>query len=311
MTVEVLDAFTALVKSQADRDIILISRAISRELHYDLSKLVASGRQHDLCTVFLTTRGGDPDGGYRMARCLQHHYKHIRLVIPSLCKSAGTLVAIGAHELVIGDLGELGPLDIQVRKSSELEERSSGLDIIQALGAAEGHAHQAFQSALISIRRGGRLSTKLAGEFAANLAIGMVAPLYNQIDPNRLGEMQRAMKIATDYGERLNRASKALRPDALDTLVSEYPSHSFVIDRKEAQDLFTSVQKPTAEEAEFASQLWHILGEQMGIGPIFVRDDKPKTGVDHDGIIEGNVEHEPEAEPGEVEPAPGAPDAQG
>jgi len=304
-TEAIMKVVSELANSQPDRDIILISRMISRELHYDLSALVESGRQKENCTVFLTTRGGDPDGGYRMARCLQHHYKHIRLVIPSLCKSAGTLAAIGAHELVIGDLGELGPLDVQVRKSSELEERSSGLDIIQALGAAEGHAHQAFQSALISIRRGGRLSTKLAGEFAANLAIGMVAPLYNQIDPHRLGEMQRSLKIALEYGERLNQATKALRPGALDTLVSGYPAHSFVIDRKEAASLFTSVKKPTKEEAEFASQLWHLLGEQVDKGPFFIRDEKPNQGVDHDGIIEGDGEHPPEEEPGDVEQAPG------
>lgn len=162
---------SVMLKEQGDRDVILISRGISRGLHHDLSLRILAEQKHDKCTVFLTTLGGDPDGGFRIARCLQHHYKHIRLVIPSLCKSAGTLIAIGAHELVIGDLGELGPLDVQVLKSSELEERSSGLDIVQALEAVQTHARQAFHGMLIEIRQGGRLSTKLAGEFAANVAI--------------------------------------------------------------------------------------------------------------------------------------------
>ena len=122
------EAVANLAAANPTRDIILISHSISRELHGSLSDLIANGKQNDNCTVFLTTTGGDPDGGYRIARCLRHHYGHVRLVIPSLCKSAGTLLAVGADELAIGDRGELGPLDIQVRKASELEERSSGLD---------------------------------------------------------------------------------------------------------------------------------------------------------------------------------------
>jgi hypothetical protein len=314
---ELQEAIARLVASTPDRDILLISEGISRKLHHDLSLVIAKDQQHKKCTLFLTTRGGDPDGGYRIARCLQHHYDHIRLVIPSLCKSAGTLVAIGANEIIIGDLGELGPLDIQVRKASELEERSSGLDIIQALEAAQTHARQAFHTTLVEIRKGGRLSTKLAGEFAANVAIGVAAPLYNQIDPNRLGEMQRAMRIAHEYGERLNRSSRALRNGALDNLIAGYPSHSFVIDRKEASELFSSVQHPSAEEKEFCRILWNVLGEQSGYGPTFIRDEPNTQGEQHDGTDENDdkAEREPEAEPEaerhEDAADSGAPDDQG
>lgn len=302
-----------LVASASDRDIILISQPISRELHYDLTQLIASGKIHDKCTLFLTTRGGDPDGGYRIARCLRHHYSHIRVVIASLCKSAGTLVVIGANEVVIGDLGELGPLDIQVRKSSELEERSSGLDIIQALEAAQNHTREAFHSTLVEIRRGGRLSTKLAGEFAATVAIGVAAPLYNQIDPNRLGEMQRAMRIAHEYGQRLNKSSKSLKPGALENLVANYPAHGFVIDRKEASELFNNVQKPTAEEDEFCKNFWNVLGEQAGVGPLFIRDDEAvNEGENYDGATENGIEDAAEtSERTEDAADPAAPNGEG
>nr|WP_307731895.1 hypothetical protein [Massilia sp. H27-R4] len=231
------------------------------------------------------------------------------MVIPSLCKSAGTLVVIGADEVVIGDLGELGPLDIQVRKSSELEERSSGLDIIQALGAAQDHTRQAFHSTLVEIRRGGRLSTKLAGEFAATVAIGVAAPLYSQIDPNRLGEMQRAMRIAHEYGQRLNKSSKALRAGALENLVASYPSHSFVIDRKEASELLTNVQSPTQEENDFCEMFWIVLGEQSGHGPMYIRNNE---GDEHDGTTQNDIQSPPDAaESGENSADPATADGEG
>lgn len=204
-------AYAKIIGEAGDRDIIIVSRGISRELHADLTKRIAEQQRHVNCTLFLTTRGGDPDGGYRFARCLRHHYKHVRLVVPSLCKSAGTLVAIAADELAIGDQGELGPLDIQVHKGSEMMERSSGLDIVQAMQSIRQHTQDAYRKALIEFRRGARLSTKLAGEFAASIAVGIAAPLYAQIDPIRLGEMQRAMKIARDYGARLDGYTRGLR----------------------------------------------------------------------------------------------------
>jgi hypothetical protein len=245
-------------------------------------------KRYDKCTVILTTMGGDPGAGFRIARCLRHHYKNIRLVIPSFCKSAGTLVAIGADELVIGDLGELGPLDIQVSKASELAERSSGLDIIQALEVVQGQVRMAFHNTLLEIRKGSRLSTKLAGEMAASVAIGVAAPLYSQIDPNRLGEMQRAMSIAHEYGLRLNASSKILKEGMLDALVANYPSHSFVIDRKEASELFNNVESPTSAENDFCHAFWQeVLGKETDQGPFFVRKPDDSQGGTHDGISEG------------------------
>ncbi|MFY3138033.1 SDH family Clp fold serine proteinase [Achromobacter xylosoxidans] len=266
------NAIQELAEEQSDRDFILISRGVTRELHHDLSEHLATKKRHTKCTVFLTTRGGDADGGYRTARCLRHNYEHVRLIIPSLCKSAGTLIAIGADELVIGDLGELGPLDVQVRKANELAERSSGLDIIQALGISLSHVQGAFRDTLLGVRRGLRLSTRLAGEFASQLAAGVAAPLYAQIDPNRLGEMQRAVQIASQYGERLNACSNALQEDALEKLVAGYPSHGFVIDRKEAKELFNSVTKPTEKESKLTSVAWEILRDEAEIGPLFLLD---------------------------------------
>ncbi|MDW3683360.1 hypothetical protein RA280_16725 [Cupriavidus sp. CV2] len=264
------NAIEVYLSQNVDRDVIVISQGITRDLHRALTQKVRANQRHEKCTLFLTTYGGDPDGAYRIARCLRHHYKHLRIVIPSYCKSAGTLITIVADELVIGDLGELGPLDIQVLKNSELSERSSGLDIIQALGAARQHAQDAFHAGLINIRNSARLSTKLAGEFAATIAVGVAGPLYAQIDPIRLGEMQRAMRIAHEYGQRLNRYTNALLEGALDKLVADYPAHGFVIDRKEASELFRTVKKPTEAEDNFCITLASVLDTQSGYGPEFI-----------------------------------------
>lgn len=260
-------AIDALYAEKPDHDFILISHPIERSLHQKLTDVLEKhkhgGKAQAKCTVFLTTYGGDPHAGFRIARALRHHYKKgVRVVVPSFCKSAGTLIAIGANELAIGDLGELGPLDVQVSKPTEILERGSGLDYTQALMVALEHAQSAFAHSLMQMRGRFRFSTKMAGELAARLACGVVEPLYAQIDPNRIGEMQRAIQIANEYGTRLNGHASNLKEGALDTLVAGYPSHSFVIDRKEAGQLFKSVHSLTPAEQLACTTLWFLMGEQ-------------------------------------------------
>lgn len=237
-------------------DLILLSHAISRDLYLELCGKLHGRPKAKACTVFLTTYGGDPHAGFRIARCLRNHYERVRLVVPYFCKSAGTLIAIGADELAIGDRGELGPLDIQIANPSEIFERSSGLDLTAAMEFAMGHAQAIFRSSILDIRRNTRVSTKLAGELASKLAIGMVEPIYQQIDPVRLGETQRAMKVTFEYGKRLNEHTNVLKAGALNKLVAGYPAHGFVIDRKEAKSLFSSVESPTDVEVKFYTAVW-------------------------------------------------------
>lgn len=99
---------------------------------------------------------------------------------------------------------------------------------------------------------GNRLSTKTAMEVATNLTTGLFQPVYEQIDPVRLGEIARTMRIAQEYGQRLDAVSDNLKNMALQRLVSGYPSHGFVIDRDETERLFVNVRQPTDNERTLA-----------------------------------------------------------
>jgi hypothetical protein len=194
--------------------------------------------------VFLTTFGGDGDSAYRLAACLRRHYKNgtVRAYIFGLCKSAGTLAVLGADEIAFGDFGELGPLDVQLTKPDEVYPTSSGLDIFQAVGVVTSTAFDAYQNYFEKIIENseGHISAKTSAEIARELAVGLFAPMTSQIEPERLGEVQRAINVASVYGRRLDRGN--LRKDALQRLVQGYPTHGFVIDFDEAKTLFHKVR---------------------------------------------------------------------
>ncbi|WP_353172499.1 SDH family Clp fold serine proteinase [Acinetobacter rudis] len=249
-------------KLNGDVDTIYYIGEISRSGYTQISNTCKSLKKngHRKAVLFLLTFGGNPHMGFRIARALQHHYEDgFTVVIPSSCKSAGTLISIGATELVIADEGELGPLDIQLSKSTELFEQTSGLDLPQAMSALRSGVTDSIRDVLIEVRMGGRLSTKIASEIATNVTTGIYSPIFAQIDPLRLGELHRATMIAYEYGKKLSDKSENLKQSALKQLIMDYPSHGFVIDRKEAKSIFKTVRSPNENELEIINNLSSII----------------------------------------------------
>ena len=121
------------VAAAADADVLLLNGPMARPLDFQIIDLCASRARRANVILVLVTEGGDADPAYRIARCLQEHYDRFSLFVSGYCKSAGTLVALGAHEIVITDHGELGPLDVQMSKEDELGATRSGLTVLSAL----------------------------------------------------------------------------------------------------------------------------------------------------------------------------------
>lgn len=244
----------AAVGAQYDADVILYSGDIEYGVTDQLIHLARRQKRRRNVVLTLATRGGSPDAAYRIARCLQRQYDKFILYIYGMCKSAGTLISIGADEIILSDFGEFGPLDIQLGKRDELAETVSGLNITQALSSLNTRASESFHAMLRDLRGGsrGQISTKLAAEIATNFAVGLHEKLYAQIDPVQLGSMERSINIASDYGKRLQKQGENVKQGTVDRLVSGYSSHSFVIDLDEAKELFNVVRKPTETEEELA-----------------------------------------------------------
>jgi hypothetical protein len=217
--------------------------------------------------LFLTTAGGNPDVAYRIARYLQEKYRKFTVYVDTYCKSAGTLITLGADEVIMSDRAELGPLDVQLLKPDELEGRDSGLDLIHALERLKETSYEVFEGFFwtLWLKGGGQISSKSALKVAIQATSGLLGPVYHQIEPMKLGQFYRAMEIAEAYGKRLNTRGN-LKPEALHRLIYDYPSHSFVIDRSEAEQfIFESVREPNEQEAQVVlelRQIPHINGDQ-------------------------------------------------
>jgi len=243
-------------------DVLLFSGRIDEENVDEFINVVKRAKRRANVFLMLTTRGGSPDAAFRMARCLQRMYTKFTLCVYGRCKSAGTLIAVGAHELVLADFGELGPLDVQLGKNDEIFEEVSGLNITQALNSLNTRTHAFFTEVLVTIRQGSRaqVSTKLAAEIATGLAVGTYGKIFSQVDPGQLGAIERAIHIASDYGDRLK--STNVKQGTIDKLISGYSTHGFVIDLQEAKSLFNVVRETDKIEEDLGECIAHVTRDQ-------------------------------------------------
>jgi Serine dehydrogenase proteinase len=236
-------------------DAIILNGFIEQELFAQLVKALGEGgKKSDNAVVAVVTYGGQANQAYRISRLLQAMYNDLVIFVPSLCKSAGTLIAAAGNKLVISPFGEIGPLDVQLPERDEIGEKKSGLTMRSALEDLRSHSFELFSDFMMEIknRSSSNVSFRLAAELARDVTIGLMGNVYSQIHPDVLGKDFRDLSIATKYGDRLNRKFGNLKPDGIARLVHEYPSHDFVIDRDEAEEIFNRVESPNAK-------LWDLL----------------------------------------------------
>ena len=266
-------------------------------------------KSRDECLLILTTDGGDADAAYKIARYLQEKYKKVSVLISGRCKSAGTLLAIGAHELVFTPYGELGPLDIQLSKVDRFDQLQSGLTITDSLNTLEERALDRFYRMVRDYiqSNNGLLSFASATKAASDFVTQLYAPVFSRIDPEEVGARARSMRIAADYGRRLGIKSQNMKLHTLKALSETYSSHSFVIDQQEAETLFMRVRKASDAEAKVVAALerYARFESHDGSNLVFRALSKPLTKGATRGAANGtthrrgdkaaNVAHSPRA----------------
>jgi hypothetical protein len=252
-----------VIRKEHNADFLVYAGAINRRgAEKVVSELAEATAKHKNLILLLCTTGGDSHAAFKIARACQATYDtvmpserykttdHPRLTVfvPTLCKSAGTIIALGADDLMMSSDAELGPIDIQMRRPEEVGELTSTLTPVQAIQSLQRQMTTVFVDMFSALRFDEKMafSTKMAGEIARDMAGSLIGPIAGQIDPFRLAETERLLKISSEYGERLNEGVENLRDGALSRLLSAYPSHGFVIDRGEANTLFRRVYKPSA-----------------------------------------------------------------
>ena len=184
--------------------------------------------------LLLHTTGGLPVPAYLISRYLKASPGGgFVAVIPRRAKSAGTLIALGAKEIHMGMMSELGPVDPQISDQPALG-LGSALEYIA--GVCEKHPKSAEM-----------LSKYLQGT----------------LNIQHLGLFERISESATHYAEKLLRRDSLSQDrvkEVAKRLVYGYKDHSFAIDCDEIRDILgEEIVKIETQEYVLANLLHQYL----------------------------------------------------
>jgi hypothetical protein len=177
----------------------------------DLLYNIPQGTSIDL---LLHTIGGDLDAAEKLIRLVLAKITdgaELRVVIPDFAKSAGTLMALGAHRLLMGDSSELGTIDPQVT-------------LIDVQG---NHICQSILSYLTSFDDYARILRDNPHDPVASIMV-------QKFDPNVVGKfrlvIQRARNSAENLLKRQGLPFSQIANDLMD--IARWPSHRQMINWK-------------------------------------------------------------------------------
>ena len=90
--------------------------------------------------LLLYSPGGDGETAVRLVRAAQARCRELTVIVPDIAKSAATLLAMGAHRILMSAVSDLGPIDPQFRMGGNL---IAAKDIIAAVDDAAEKVQEA------------------------------------------------------------------------------------------------------------------------------------------------------------------------
>jgi hypothetical protein len=121
-----------------------------------------------------------------------------------------------------------------------------------------------FKDVLHAVQEESGMRTLDASGIATEFTGKLYAPLYAQIDLDTFAEDVEGEELVMQYAERLLRRYRPTLlssggEEALKRLVRAYPSHCFVIDREELQELGLPHRLPNEEESAMLDRVARAL----------------------------------------------------
>ena len=236
------------LEKKYDADVYMHSGDILHEMpevvKTEISKTKSMEHSRKNALLILTTLGGYAEPAYQVANMFQRKYNEFYVYNPYYCKSAGTLLSLGANKLIMDEYAEFGPLDVQLPSRKHVNSFRSGAQNMYTFQALGTEVCNLYLGIVEKINKSNKsdISKESAQKIAINLTIGIMQPIYAQIDPHELGSDLRDLSIAIHYGQRLAALSDNLKENTITRLVEGYPSHSFVINFLETRKLFKNVE---------------------------------------------------------------------
>ena len=215
-------------------------------------------------SLFLYTRGGDTAAAWNIINLLRQFCDFLQVIIPHKAHSAGTLISIGANEIVMTKQATLGPIDpsINTALNPAIPGAPPNVTFPVSVEAVKGYLQFAKDELMIK---------------DDNALASIMIKLSDSVHPLVLGEVYRSRAQIKMLAEKLltNQISDADKAQKIISfLCSDSGSHDYTINRREARNnLGLNIKIPTPEEYNIIKEIYNSFALDLGLGIPF----DPKT----------------------------------
>jgi len=231
----------------------------SEVLDYLINHLDAIGTVPKI-SLFLYTKGGHTLAAWSIANLILQFCNEFEVIIPAKAHSAGTLLSLGANNIIMTKQATLGPIDPSVNTplNPHIPEAPPDARVSVSVEAITGYIDLAKEIGITDSED----VTKVFSDLSKN------------VHPLVLGQVFRTRSQIRMLGRRL--LSKHMDENIeniLSFLCSESGSHDYHIYRQEARDeLKLNVNAPTDEEYRIIKSIYDDVAEFLSISNPFVPD---------------------------------------
>lgn len=192
----------------------------------------------DKLSLVLNSPGGSIEAAFGIAKAIRGQCQEFEVIVPDIAKSAATLIALAADRILLGQFGELGPLDPQIPDREGGSGRRSPLEIVKGLEYLRDYYIETFDLMVRFLLEQSGMDVAHTMEHATEALSPIAGALYNSVGYRELGEAVRYLTVSQQYArETMRRWSpldQASSDAVVETLVWEYPDHGYMIDVDEA-----------------------------------------------------------------------------
>jgi len=176
--------------------------------------------------LFLHSPGGFIDAAYKIVRICKDYSNEFNVIVPIAAKSAATVICLGANEIVMTSLSELGPIDPIIQHPYKPEVR------------VPARAIKDFFDFISSTETSDKIP----------LDQNVKNQMTSLFDPYLIGSYQTALKSSKQIAkillsEGVLRGNEAKIEEVVNKFTEYYVSHSFFIDRNIVRDMGLNVKK--------------------------------------------------------------------
>lgn len=188
-------------------------------------------------SLILYTRGGDTLAAWNIVNLIREFCHELEIIVPNKCRSAGTLMSLGANNIIMTKQATLGPIDPSITRAMSplIPNTTPPKKLSLSVESVKGYIQ------LLKNEFGVHEDKSLSDAYIK---------LAEYIHPVVLGDVYRTQKQIQMLAKKLLKMG-GYEKDATEKLVSflcsDSGSHDYTINRTEARELGLHIESPTQE----------------------------------------------------------------